>query len=70
MSGGWQLFWIALGFVILINMGCFGWAILGVIAVMCMSSGGSGNSKTPSNDEDSDKMYEYYNYTKKEIDED
>ena len=46
MSGGWQLFWIAIGFVVLINMGCFGWAILAVIALMCMCSGGSGGSSS------------------------
>ena len=67
MSGGWQLFWIAIGFVVLINMGIFGWLILGVVAVMIMSSG-SGSSKPPRND-DGDKTYEYHNCSKKDIDE-
>ena len=69
MSGGWQLFWIAIAFVVLINMGFFGWLILGVVAVGIMSSG-SGSSKPPPDDEDNgDKTYEYHNCSKKDIDE-
>jgi len=64
MSGIWQLIWVIIGFVVLANMGCFGWVILAVIALMCMSSGGSSissgsssNNRNRDNDDDDDDYY-------------